>query len=388
MLPPDPRITTVGACEFVAMAPNGVSFVTVHRVSCVAELQVTLWSGDGRTRRKLIRYANTGVPCVAYSPDSQRFAVLSGQKKWWDASEGTPQLQTFDAETGHELSNIDSHDWLDLSKLSAVFYSHDGRLRGFQRAHPFVVWDIEHRRKLAERPLPAWCWLRPKEPLPANSGPNSIGMATVIEGRWDLVLREIYPANPYWSGVGDPLAVSGDGKKVFRVFMPMPFYGGHALEEWDLVTDQSTIVPLPFIPRDGFHPPISSDGRLIALPLLWRISDDHIWRRVKDWLGLVDTDAVGGLGLLDTATGIQIARFPHAKTAFFTPGNDAVAVVYNDRTELWELPLHKPWHKIAFFAVATFAAILVLAQSVSLVRLLFSKRAQSIAGAQSAHELG
>lgn len=399
-LPPEPRTTLEGVFEDIVFAPDGTTFVTVEQVGSPdgngvvpwwkRAYRILLWDAASTERKAVltekIEYY-TPSPIV-YSPDSRRIAVFVSERAVGQRGSRCT-LRVWDSQTGHEEQAITHADWMELSEVDAVFFSRQGELRGFRPTDKgYDVWDIGGRRRVCAGCLPSWCtsW-PPEDPLSLHSRQNTSKMATAIEGRWDVVLRTYCSGFSIAGLGGEPIVVSGDGKTLVRV-------GTGETEVWDLV--EGSIRHRLAIPgvREVWSRlalALSPEADFVVVAAYLSEETETAWQQLRGWLGVggrkataVGTAATASapdLWLLETSTGHPTAHFPLARKVSFSAGGDSLGVVYQDRVELWDFPLHKPWGKIVAAALVPCFAVLALAVILRLLRR--SKGIRGVSGAEA-----
>ncbi len=117
---------------------------------------------------------------------------------------------------------------------------------------------------------------------------------------------------------------------------------------WD--RDSAAFRALPAA-DEAFYIWLSPDGRFLAAamdggrPAPWLT-----W--LYDLLGLTYETDRSHIAIIDVDSGQPVAWLPDASYAQFSPDGRTLAVSTTDnQVQLWDFPLHKPWGKIARFAV-------------------------------------
>src|SRR5262245_9140646 len=374
-LPYVPRDVIAGRFEHLFFAPDNQTFATVRELGeridagfapWHAKLaEIVLWDANSKTPRMSATFPKSYIDCVTFSSDSQKVtALVFGQE--------STSVRVWNADSGAEQAGVSSTEWSELLRCRAVFYSESGALHGFRRPDSWLgyqIWNIDEKRKTIDGSFPSWCMLAAGEPFPKDAGTDTIRFASHIEGHWDVVLGECYPAM-LWGGsltFVDPIAVSTAGKLLIRVVSRQ----NGQFEIWDLT--QGTCKKIAAANVSAWrNPALSPDKRFIVVGAAV-VEKENLWKKIRRWLGLSEAKApaIGGAqryigveenwSLIETANGRTNLEFPGARQASFSRMGDRFAVLFEDRAEIWDMPPSKPWGKMAVAFFAGFAGTLILA---------------------------
>jgi hypothetical protein len=252
-----------------------------------------------------------------------------------------------------------------------VFFSREGGLLAFGRVigdfFDYEIWNVHSQKRLLKGTLPGWCW--GKDDILRHFQITEFGLSTMkladqIDQNWDAVLPQCYPA-VFWGGsltVVDAVGITSDGKTLFRT----PSRSENTIEVWDVAKAECRKLTAS-VPRLTFHLTPSPDANLLVLRGIGAPeSEETIWQKVRRWLRLTDwkADLANAMSenswLLDIQTGQRLAHFPKARSATFSRSGELLTVLYEEKTEFWDIPLRRPWRKIVALCAAAFLSVMFL----------------------------
>jgi hypothetical protein len=219
---PTPFTVAAECCKLVVLAPDEKTFVTtsVPRDRDDSEaipvdratIKILFWSFGLDKPKKVITFFGKQLETIAYSPDSQRIVAL-----FRNLTEHSRDLYVFDR-SGNSLVSRTSAACPELAYIRAAFFASDGSLRGFTHdGREYEIWDLTRQQAVFRGHLPEW--VRLTTPHHVDFDTDTVEMAERIEGNWESVLPNCYPAvltGGSFTAV-EPTALKPDGKMVCRV---------------------------------------------------------------------------------------------------------------------------------------------------------------------------
>ena len=365
--PPEPRMTIRDTCDRVVFSPDGSSFVTVDGLSSgnattQPRFRIRLWDINSHEEKLLIESSTQFIENVAFSQDGQKVAMFGRDVETLVKRLRTSRIRVWNAKTGKVEQAITSDDFEGLKNASGVFFSGKGGLMIFRRSDLLLSYDIldavERKLVRTNETLPSWFLMKPGEDLPTDIWPETKRITKHIAGNWEIPLRACYP--PIHRGgpqILDQIDVSSNGKILAR--------GGSndTLEIWNSENAKKKDLKLPFLIWGPTTIRLSLKGnRVLVGGSLIPEKTHSIIDRVTEWLrpskpvpfsAQMFLESRDDFWLYDTTTGEELAHFPDVSDAFLSPDGKTVAAVRDDRIELWNIPVARPWLKIVGVAVIT-----------------------------------
>jgi hypothetical protein len=364
LLDPEPQLCIGHRFDRIVFAAREQAFITTRDIGSPNEAggkplqdriaELALWEGTAKAPTRIVKMPRTAVTCVACSDG--KIAVLAVGRdemgKWFCS------VYMFGVGEFTEEFLVTSIDWKVLSELRTVFFAKNGDLLGISQTKDglsYEIWDLCARRRICTDTMPLW--IRGASALLQDQiDRETMRMNRRLDGNWDGVLRELYPAHRPGNTLTltEPICVASECDTLLRI----PFRSKGTIEVYDIAKGSRRDLIYPKLQAEFLRASPNCDTLIVSsciTRVATRLDQVRSWFRCQKPI----LEQTKGLTLIRGADAEEIRRFPGAEDAFYSVTGATVAVVFPDRTEIWKLPLSAPWTKI--FAICLCISLCILA---------------------------